>query len=85
MAYNNLSGELTDCWNNWKSLVLINLGHNNLKVQSAQRRNPKTVSDAHEVLSIPKNNTIVTMKTKGKRFRSSQTTSMFRSQVRRVT
>ncbi|XP_020210626.2 receptor-like protein EIX2 [Cajanus cajan] len=30
VAYNHLSGELTNCWNNWKSLVLINLGHNNL-------------------------------------------------------
>ncbi|XP_057724705.1 receptor-like protein EIX2 isoform X3 [Arachis stenosperma] len=27
---NNLSGGLTDCWMNWKSLVYVNLGGNNL-------------------------------------------------------
>ncbi|KAL2324591.1 hypothetical protein Fmac_023649 [Flemingia macrophylla] len=30
MSYNNLSGELTDCWKNWKSLVFINLRFNNI-------------------------------------------------------
>ncbi|KAK7383406.1 hypothetical protein VNO78_29085 [Psophocarpus tetragonolobus] len=28
---NHLSGELTNCWKNWKSLVAIHLGGNNLK------------------------------------------------------
>ncbi|ESW15621.1 hypothetical protein PHAVU_007G087700 [Phaseolus vulgaris] len=27
---NNLSGELTNCWKNWKSLIHVNLGSNNL-------------------------------------------------------
>ncbi|KAK7411383.1 hypothetical protein VNO78_02816 [Psophocarpus tetragonolobus] len=30
MGYNHLSGELTDCWKDWKSLVHIDLEYNNL-------------------------------------------------------
>ncbi|KAL2324600.1 hypothetical protein Fmac_023658 [Flemingia macrophylla] len=30
MSNTNLSGELTDCWNNWKSLIFVSLRHNNL-------------------------------------------------------
>ncbi|KAK7279874.1 hypothetical protein RJT34_24933 [Clitoria ternatea] len=30
MAYNRLSGELTDCWNDWKYLAHVGLGNNNL-------------------------------------------------------
>ncbi|MED6143869.1 hypothetical protein PIB30_009945 [Stylosanthes scabra] len=30
MSSNNLSGGLTDCWTNWKSLLHINLGNNDL-------------------------------------------------------
>ncbi|KAK7377138.1 hypothetical protein VNO80_02558 [Phaseolus coccineus] len=30
ISLNNLSGGLTNCWKNWKSLVAINLGSNNL-------------------------------------------------------
>ncbi|XP_020210207.2 receptor-like protein EIX2 [Cajanus cajan] len=30
LRYNLLSGELTDCWNNWESLVRVSLGNNNL-------------------------------------------------------
>jgi len=30
ISLNNLSGELTNCWKNWKSLVAIHMGSNNL-------------------------------------------------------
>jgi len=30
ISLNNLSGGLTNCWNNWKSLVAVHLGTNNL-------------------------------------------------------
>eukprot|EP00256_Glycine_max_P065449 XP_025980044.1 receptor-like protein EIX2 [Glycine max] len=30
LGHNHLSGEITSCWNNWKSLVLIGLQSNNL-------------------------------------------------------
>ncbi|XP_020210094.1 receptor-like protein EIX2 [Cajanus cajan] len=30
LSYNHLSGELTNCWNNWKSLIYISLRHNNI-------------------------------------------------------
>ncbi|XP_014503378.1 LRR receptor-like serine/threonine-protein kinase GSO1 [Vigna radiata var. radiata] len=30
ISFNNLSGGLTNCWKNWKSLVAIHLGSNNL-------------------------------------------------------
>jgi len=30
ISQNHLSGGLTDCWKNWKSLVAVNLGSNNL-------------------------------------------------------
>jgi len=30
ISYNNLSGGLTNCWKNWKSLIAIHLGSNNL-------------------------------------------------------
>ncbi|KAK2407489.1 receptor protein EIX2 [Trifolium repens] len=30
VSYNHLSGELTDCWVNWKSLTHVDLGNNNL-------------------------------------------------------